>query len=727
MTGGACAVALVTVGLVGCQAGETTTAAGHSAGQVETADASAPAAPTLTARLPPAPGPFAPSEARVDATHPPSGEALADVEACAECHVAVAEQWRSSPHRFASFDNPIYRASVDRYRDAVGKKESRFCAGCHDIALLVDGAMDEEIRADDPRARAGVTCRVCHGIVDTHAGGNGSYTLSGRVIPRPIPGDVASLEAHRRAAKPKPIEQGTVCNACHQAFLGKHTGHHHHLPGADDVTPWRRSGYAGSPVTRVDRGVVEKTCVSCHMREEAAKQSDPAAESGRVSSHRVAGGHTWLAAMRGDDVQREKVARMLQESATIDVAVATLPDGTRVVPAEAAELRAGDRVVLDVVVSNTGVGHRFPGGTLDAQDTWIEVEILDARGSRVASAGSEHARTGNDETAHRLRAEMVDVEGQPLRAREVERFRAIAHNHTLGPRDAEVVQLAFDVPALSEDRLPLSVRARLWHRSRPFELADVTCRQAATPRGRAFTKGLDACAPQPITLIAETQLVLAGAADAAGLHHLNRMFTHGRGMLHAVQERLDEARPSLEAALELAQEGGTAFDRTLAMSLLGSVSARQGRTDEALSWFERARSEGADHPALAKLSGTALAQVWRFEAAEPFLDQASRSAPKDDATWAKLAITLGSLKRDADALEAAHRGLELQPRHPDLLRVQSLSLRALGADPEVRERAHDAYLDHRVADDGPSVGALCAERVPGCATERNPVHVHTMR
>jgi len=717
------------VALAGCETPGAGVAPASSSPPAASASASTSPSAALTAHLPPKPGPFAPSEARVDLEHPPTGAELADVEACASCHVAVATQWRSSPHRFASFDNPIYRASVDRYREAVGRKESRFCAGCHDIALLVDGAMDDEVRPDDPRARAGVTCRVCHGIVDTRPGGNGSYTLSGRPIPPPVAGDAASLEAHRRAAKPRPIEMGTVCAGCHQAFLSKHTGHHHFLPGADDATPWRRSGYAGSPIKRVDRGVVEKTCVGCHMREEAAVGPEPAARRGRVSSHRVAGGHTWLAAMRGDDVQREKVERMLQESATIDIAVATPADTAPVAPAEGVTLRPGTRVVFDVVVSNVRVGHRFPGGTIDAQDTWLSVEVLDARERRIASAGTEHARTGADATAHRLRAEIVDADGQPLRARQVERFRAVAYDHTIGPRDAGVVQLALTVPPILESARPLSIRARLWHRSRPFELAKETCRASATPRGRSFDAGLNACAPQPVTLVAERHLVLASASDEHDeerLHRFTRLITHGRGMLHVVQERLDEARPSLEAALALA-ETGTAFDRTLVMSLLGSVSARQGRTDEALDWFERARVDGGTHPALARLSGNALAQVWKFEAALPLLELASQDAPLDDSNWARLAIALGSLHRDAEALEAAQRGLALQPRHPDLLRVQSLALRALGADSEVQERAHDAYLEHRVADDGPAVGALCAERVPGCAVERNPVHVHEMR
>ena len=44
-------------------------------------------------------------------------------------------------------------------------------------------------------------------------------------------------------------------------------------------------------------------------------------------------------------------------------------------------------IVLDVVMRSLRVGHRFPGGVMDAQDAWIEVTVHDARGKLVAEAG----------------------------------------------------------------------------------------------------------------------------------------------------------------------------------------------------------------------------------------------------------------------------------------------------------------------------------------------------
>src|SRR5690606_30143822 len=44
--------------------------------------------------------------------HPPTGAETADLDTCATCHEEVSIQWRTSAHAFASFNNPIYRASI---------------------------------------------------------------------------------------------------------------------------------------------------------------------------------------------------------------------------------------------------------------------------------------------------------------------------------------------------------------------------------------------------------------------------------------------------------------------------------------------------------------------------------------------------------------------------------------------------------------------------------------
>ncbi|MFK7999088.1 MAG: hypothetical protein AB8H86_05805 [Polyangiales bacterium] len=55
-------------------------------------------------------------------------------EACAECHPAIASEWRSSLHASA-FSDPVFRAEYDPDPQA-------FCVGCHNPPASVSGGID---------------------------------------------------------------------------------------------------------------------------------------------------------------------------------------------------------------------------------------------------------------------------------------------------------------------------------------------------------------------------------------------------------------------------------------------------------------------------------------------------------------------------------------------------------------------------------------------------------
>jgi len=673
------------------------------------------------------------------------GADLTETESCAGCHADAAAAWRTSAHAFASFQNPIYRASVDRFRREAGPRASRFCGGCHDVALMDDGALDGDVAPDDPRAHGGITCRACHGVARARPDGDGSYDLDLSPIPIPEDGDPDSVARHKARVAPPALRSPALCAACHRVFLDEATGNAHHLAGQDDATPWSRSAFAGSLAERVDEPVPERDCRGCHMPREEAKLGDAAAtpaKGGTIASHRFLGGHTWLAAMRGDDDTRARVERFLGGAATIDVA-----DGAAIAP--------GDRVTIDVVVRSVGVGHRFPGGVLDAADTWIEVTVGTARGAKVAEAGTRQGTGGDDPTAHVLRATLVDGEGRPVVARETDRFRAVAANQTIAPRDASVVRYAFDAPPAADGVYPLRITARLRHRSRGLALQRFVCEGARTPRGRAFRLAaaartgadLDPCAPQPITDLSRSVAWIGpGALDRAAdaVHPAppwRRLFDHGLGLSRALQEYVGDARAPLERALAAATSDR---ERATALAALGRVASRQGLAGEALAWADRAEAASPGHPAIAHLRGEALAAVWRWSEAAPRLAEASRQAPRDTGLLAELAVAANSSGRWSDALDAARRGLAQSPRDDALLFAQAIALsrlgekapgdaaRAAGDAPSAPSRAdvdaaEASYLHHRPQDDAPGIKAKCSARTPGCALERAPVHVHAMR
>ena len=674
-------------------------------------------------RFPPAGGAFAPSHTQVINRV----EDITDVEKCEPCHADVVAQWRQSAHSQASFNNPWYRAGIDAFREERGNEASRFCAGCHDIALLIEGAMDVEIRPDDPRAHAGVTCLVCHSTVRRTTDGNGSYTLDLSEVILPDPNVPEQVEAHRRRVAPDELRTSLQCGTCHRSFLGEEMGNPHHLPGIDDLGGWRRSVFGASHADQIEReDLEERTCQQCHMSPELAEHDFAADEHGRVSSHRVAAAQTAMHAQTGE-ASLERARELLDTAATIDVAAARA--GRRwAYPAETVSLRRARSLDLDIVVRNVGAGHKFPGGTRDIQDTWIELAITDANGRVIASAGTAHEER-EDPTAFRLRSVLLDEEGTPDEVHFVHRFRAPAYDRTIDPRDSMVARYRAELPA--DVALPLRVDARLRHRRHGIRLRELACRDSRSPRGRAFARAaralgrvpLDGCAPQPVTELARRVVTLGGEGENLGERsRFERHYAHAQGLLHAVQERLDEARGPLAAALEAADDDRA---RAAVFVLLGRLAGRQGRLEEALRHLERADELVPNHPAVWWSRGHAYAQVWQWESAAHAYEVASELAPNDVLVWRDLARARGSAGDERGALEASWEGLRFGPRHPDLLRSQSLALTAL--EDERADEARALFLEHRRVDEQPRLLRRCQREIPGCDRDRQPVPLIEMR
>lgn len=719
-------------------------------GDADDADAPIPAA-----LLPREAGLFAPAftalrEGAAPADAAQRAAALTDDAACARCHADVAAQWRGSAHAFASMSNPVYRVSFERFRADAGTRASRFCGGCHDPALLLAGFLDDDdafaqLAPDDPRAHAGVSCALCHGIAATTADGNGSYALRTEPIPLPRDGDDASLARHRAAVSTK--RQGNdVCVPCHRSFLDRATGHPFHLVGMDDVADWQNSAYTKNGIGRVDDKLPVQNCIDCHMQRTRAPRGDVAARDGTVASHAFTGGHTWLAAMRRD---REGLARgrdFLRGVASVALAAQLASASSPATPSADGD----DALLIDVSVRNLDVGHRFPGGVRDAQDVWLELEARDARGAIIAHAGRAHATDPDDSEAHVLRARVVDERGVALWAREIHDFRTPLVDHTVAARDVAVVRYRLALAGLDADAYPLVLRAELRHRTRNLVLQNAACRASRQPRERAFQRAsralrgaaLDPCAPQPLTVIAAAEIAFAGDSrddvDRSGERVNARPgagdqaraawrapYERGLGWLHATQEHLENARPILLAALAAAPSADQHAHAAIA-DALGRLAGKQGRTDEALRWLEAAEMHNQrSHPAISSARGNALARVWRWHEAQAAFADAAAQVSRNYLAQAAWAQSLGSLGLHRRALAAAQQGLRLLPRNPALLRVQAISLAALGSPDAARALA--AYERFRDPDTRSDMHFACTAREAACAREVVPVHEHRMK
>jgi hypothetical protein len=702
-------------------------------------------AAAIAARIPSTPGEHGPSLVAIDRTVKPidgdvsDGTMLADVDSCSSCHPDAAAQWSSSAHSFASFGNPIYRVNVELMRHDLGNTNSQHCGGCHDMPLMIDGMMTSgaPIPSEDLRSHSGVTCRLCHGIKSTTKDGNGSYVWSREPIDGPSLNDPASIARHK--AQVSVTAQGTeLCVGCHRGFMSADMGMPVHLSGLDESGMWRNSAFTGNGMARVDT-VDKKSCIDCHMEREPATTDELGAKHGTFASHRFLGGHTWMASMRGDAEHLQRLRAKLEGAASIDIASARTEQPTGAtwhLPADAAPVTPGARMSLDVVVRNLLVGHRFPGGVLDIQDTWIEVEVADKQGKRLASSGLSHATDPLDEDTHVLRTLVVDENGNVLEEHEMASFRTQIATQTLAAREAQATRYAFDVPAqLAPSQLPLRVTARLRHRSRTLRMQETVCKAARSEQGKAFLVGaagardieLDPCKPQPITLIAETSIELGqGAATSATRPAWERLYEHGMALVGTVTERLEEARAVLEASLSRAPADDKKA-RAMVLVQLGWVASKQGRADDALALVAEARAllPQPGPPVLEAIAADALARVWRWDEAIAPAKACAERAPQNSGAWMMYARVLGSAGDNEGALAAATKGLELAPRDPDLLRSQATALAALNR-PEAAA-ALAAYDRFRSPDNSAELRIQCAADSKRCARDRELVHTIVLR
>lgn len=674
-------------------------------------------------RIPTEPGRFGPTLARTVAEEHYDVDLHTEVQLCGQCHGEIVDQWQDSVHAFASLANTFFRVSFDDFVRDAGADKAQFCSGCHDPALTFDASITGEISPKDRRAHMGVTCTHCHGIEEATHDGNASHLLSTSPIPIPTPGDDQSLQKHlARVGKPA-LRTNELCMSCHRAFLTPHTGHEVVIPGINEVTAHRNSGYGGGSASRIDAGVDEASCTSCHMPKFGERQ---------LASHRFAGGHSTLAAAIGSEEQLEAVRKMVEGAVTMHIGAIGVGD-VRIAPAPDA-LKAGQKLWADVVVFNEATGHQFPGGALDLRDTWIEVVLEDANGRQLAAAGTDHEVTGEDPSAMVLHAVLASDDGEIVKRHRVRSFRAAVNDYSVAPRDALVARYTWQVPDPAPP-LPLKVIARLRHRRVHKPLHDQACAEAKTERGKEFAewtekftgRKIDPCVEQPILEAGRAWAMFGSDERSDSLPVWRRHYERGLGLLHNVQENLPEAIDAFEQAFETLPSDAGKTDRARVYFARGVAAGSQGRTQDAMDQWAEAEKLVGEQAAIHFARGNAHQRTFQNEDAKMWYLKASKLVD-DDRVWRALAVSAGSVGDSRTAYDAARAGLRLEPRDPHLLRSQMLALRKLqGADPQWVEAANKAFSAYKRDEMAPTIRDKCSAADPMCRAERQPMRVKPLK
>jgi tetratricopeptide (TPR) repeat protein len=117
-------------------------------------------------------------------------------------------------------------------------------------------------------------------------------------------------------------------------------------------------------------------------------------------------------------------------------------------------------VRVDVVVRTKKLGHFFPGGTVDAYDTWVELKGTDDKGQTLFWSGmvEDNGKGPVEPGAHFYKSLQIDEHGNPINKRNAWSTRSVVYVHLIPPGAADTVHYRLHVPENAGNKITLHAR-----------------------------------------------------------------------------------------------------------------------------------------------------------------------------------------------------------------------------------------------------------------------------
>jgi Tfp pilus assembly protein PilF len=742
-------------------------------------------------------GAFFPSSAQVYGQKKIPSKYFMESDSCKRCHQDIYNQWFSSVHHFSSFNNQWYRKSIEYMQDTIGTKPSKWCGGCHDPAVLYSGLMDTPIKeiVHRPESQAGLGCMMCHSIANVKSTmGQGDFYLeypklhelaaSQSPVGRFLHDFLVKLnpEPHRRVfLKPFMREQtAEFCSSCHKVHLDVPVNHYRWIRGFNEYDNWQASGVSGQGARSFYYPPKASQCADCHMP--LTRSADFGNVNGFVHSHRFPGANTALPTANQDAEQLKVTEDFLKDKIlSVDIfamspAQTELKPGaanqselsttfavgeeaeTKITPVAQTELapvtaplsrvqpvvRRGDTVRVDVVVRTKKIGHFFPGGTVDAYDTWLELKGTDDKGQTIFWSGMiENGGKGPVEKgAHFYKSLQVDAHGNRINKRNAWATRAVVYVHLIPPGAADTVHYRLHVPENAGGKITLHTRLcyrkfAWWNTQFSFAgIPDPSQPESqVTPdfddRKFVFTaplKGVSAKEEKipdlPVVAIAQDEVTLQVIPQNAPspqpkqilqADDWQRWNDYGIGLF--LQGDLKGAQAAFGKVTEIVPQNPDGWVN------IGRAAVQEGDMDRARTVLEKALSLSPDLARAHFFYAKVLRSDGNYDGAADHLRKVIAQYPRDRVALNDLGRVLFLQRKYADAVKVLESVLTVDPE--DLQAHYNLMLCYNGLGNEKLAKEHqERYMRFKADESSQAITGPYRQLHPEDNNERQSIHEH---
>ncbi len=407
-------------------------------------------------------------------------------------------------------------------------------------------------------------------------------------------------------------------------------------------------------------------------------------------------------------------------------------------------LRRGDTVRVDVVVRTKKVGHFFPGGTVDAYDTWLELKATDDKGQTLFWSGmvEDNGKGPVEKGAHFYRSLQIDEHGNPINKRNAWSTRSVVYVRLIPPGAADTVHYRMKIPESAGNKITL--HARLLYRkfawlNTQFAFAGVPDpskpKLQTTPgyddNTYVFTgplQGLSAKEQKipdvPIVAVAENEVTLnVAAAQRSGrtpktdLHaeDWQRWNDYGIGLL--LQGDLKGAEAAFEKVTQIDPKNPDGWVN------IGRAAVQEGDMDRARDVLQKALALQPDLARANYFYARVLRSDGNYDGAVDALHKVLAQYPRDRVALNDLGRVLFLQRKYADAVQTLNQVLAIDPE--DLQAHYNLMLCYNGLGDEKQAQDHEVrYLRFKADESAQTITGPYRQLHPEDNNERQAIHEH---